>query len=517
MESVPVRTALISVSDRSGLDEFALALQKSGAKIIASGGTAEYLRSVNITTIDVADITGVPSMLGGRVKTLHPKIAGGILSREGNASDESELAKHGIRKIDLVVVNFYPFKEAISKPGVSLEDAVENIDIGGPTLLRAAAKNHSRVAAVFDPSDYPAITGEILQNGGITKQTREKLAAKAFAYCSSYDFAVSTYLNSKFSQGGLLPDSLGLSFSKFSEMRYGENPHQNAAYYFEPGSKPSWKQLWGKGMSYNNILDMDAAVSLGREFCGKIAAILLKHNNPCGVALGTTNLEAYTRALKTDTVSPYGGIVCFAKKVEEAEARKLIEVFTELVIAPAYSEGALEALKSKKNLRIIEDQSLLLPLENHLVFRSSAGGMLAQESDSVLYDGEPKPVTIRKPSKQEMDELDFAWRVCKHTKSNAVVYTKDGATVGIGAGQTSRVDSAKIAIMKANAAGLSLEGCAMASDAFFPFPDAVEEAAKNGIISIIQPGGSIRDAEVIKAADERGIAMVFTGMRHTWH
>ncbi len=523
MKQPTIKTALVSVSDKAGLADFAVALHKLGIAIISSSGTARYLADNGIPVTGVSSITGFPEILGGRVKTLHPKITGAILAKSGSEADSRDLAEHGISEIDLVIVNFYPFEKTVLEKNASLESAVESIDIGGPTLLRSAAKNFGRVAAVCDPADYTEIISELeISECALSGQTREKLAAKAFAYTARYDTAICNYLASRFGPENIFPENLNQSYKKVQDLRYGENPHQKAALYSShssgaglPGGR---KKLWGKELSYNNILDIEAAADLVCEFSGRTVVAILKHNNPCGVAVAKTNAGAFSLALSADPVSAFGGVACFNSQVGEEEAGAMNGVFLEVVVAPGFSPAALDVLKKKKNLRIIEEPLLSSNVPaGEIEFRSIRGGLLAQQKNEILYSGEKKVVTKRKPSSHELSDLDFAWKVCKHVKSNAVVYAKESRTIGVGAGQMSRVDSAKLAAMKASASGLDTLGCVMASDAFFPFRDGVDEAAKAGITAIIQPGGSIRDAEVISAADEHGMAMVFTGTRQTWH
>ena len=522
LDSVKIKTALISVSDKAGLDTLALALQKLGVEIISSSGTAAFLKSKGITIVDASKVTGFPEILAGRVKTLHPKIFGALLSKEGDDSDDRDLLENGIGRIDLAIVNLYPFEKTVADGKATLEDAVENIDIGGPSLLRAAAKNYSRVAAVCDPSDYPSLISELEKNSGaLSCATRKALAAKVFQHTLQYDAVISSYLSAQFS-GETFGSSMGLALSKVQDLRYGENPHQKAALYAfrspEGELLQKRKQLWGKELSYNNITDVDAAVGLALEFSGQNAAIIIKHSNPCGVAIGASNFEAFTTALSTDPISAFGGVICFNNPVTLAEASKIATMFCEIIIGPSFEPDAFEALKAKKNLRIIEEPTLAgATAKSGLDMRSVRGGLLVQERDEALFSAEKKVVTKRAPTDQELSDIDFAWKVCKHVKSNAVVYVKGNRTIGVGAGQMSRVDSAKIAAMKASASKLDTNGCVMASDAFFPFRDGVDEAAKAGITAIVQPGGSIRDNEVITAADEKNIAMVFTAIRHTWH
>jgi phosphoribosylaminoimidazolecarboxamide formyltransferase / IMP cyclohydrolase len=523
LDSIKVKTALISVSDKAGLEELGLALSKLGVRIISSSGTAAFLKSKGIAVVDASDVTGFPEILAGRVKTLHPKLFGGILSKQGSGQDDADLAQNGIGKIDLVVVNLYPFEKTVAKTGVTLPDAVENIDIGGPSLLRAAAKNYDRVAAVCDPADYPSVIAELESNSGsLSQKTRERLALKVFQHTFRYDAAISSYLSSQFAPGKQFPDAFGLSMSKLQDLRYGENPHQKAALYALPSQEgrllSSRKQLWGKELSYNNIADVDAAVSLALEFSGQHVAVIIKHSNPCGVAVGASNSEAFSIALSTDPVSAFGGVICFNNPVIADEAAKIASMFCEIVIAPSFAPDALKILEAKKNLRLLEEPFLVdASAKPDLDLRSVRGGLLVQERDEALYTSEKKVVSKRQPTAQELSDLDFAWKICKHVKSNAVVYVKGNRTIGVGAGQMSRVDSAKIAAMKAAASKLDTRGCVMASDAYFPFRDGVDEAANAGITAVIQPGGSIRDAEVIAAADERNLAMIFTATRHTWH
>lgn len=521
MDEGKVRTALLSVSDKTGLEDFAKSLSAAGVSLISSSGTAAFLRGLGLKVKDVSDVTGFPEIFGGRVKTLHPLIAGGILYRGNEAKDAQELRENGIEGIDLVVVNYYPFEATISKPGVDLSEAVEKIDIGGPTMLRAAAKNYARVASVCDPADYPKVAEEISKAGAVSLETRKLLALKAFSYSASYDATVSNYLRGQFDPETIFPQSLSVPLRLVQSLRYGENPHQKAALYAVAGAEGAMlagrKQLWGKELSYNNLLDAEAATLLGMEFSGERVAIIIKHNNPCGVALGDSNLEAYEAALACDPVSAFGGVVCFNHEVDAPEAKKMAELFLEIVIAPNFTTAALELLKAKKNLRLLVEPLLLQKQPQGIEFRSVLGGMLAQQHNSLLLVGDLKVATKREPERREVDDLMFAWKVCKHVKSNAIVFARGKRAIGVGAGQMSRVDSVRLACMKARDAKLDTRGCVMASDAYFPFRDAVDEAAKAGITAIIQPGGSIRDEESINAANERNIAMVFTATRQTWH
>lgn len=507
-----VSRALISVSDKTGVVELAKGLQKLGIEIISTGGTAKVLKENGVKVKDVSDVTAFPEMLDGRVKTLHPKIHGGILAIRKKKEHMEKLSEHGIQTIDLVIVNLYPFEETISKTD-ALEDAIENIDIGGPAMLRSAAKNYRDVAVVVDPNDYDKILNELRENDrALSDKTRERLAAKTFAHTARYDTIISNHLRKKFG-GDEFPDVLNRSYRKVQDLRYGENPHQMAALYREREAHgvAGAKQLHGKQLSFNNVLDLDAAYGLVHEFDEPIA-VIVKHGNPCGVASGRKLLEAYKRAYACDPTSAYGGIVAVNSKLDEATAKEITSIFIEAVIAPSYDVKALDVLKKKKDLRVVEQP---VDVETGPQLKHVSGGMLIQERDALLLrQDEMKVVTKKKPSEGEMEDLIFAWKVVKHAKSNAIVVAKERQAIGIGAGQMSRVDSTEIAIKKA---GDKARGAVLASDAFFPFADNVQKAADAGIKAIIQPGGSIRDAEVIEAADKSGIAMVFTGVRHFRH
>ncbi len=525
-----VSQALISVSDKHGAVEFARELAALGVKLLSTGGTAKLLRDAGLAVTDVSDYTGFPEMLDGRVKTLHPKVHGGILGIRGNAEHEATMAKHGIPTIDLVVVNLYPFQQTIAKKDCSLEDAIENIDIGGPTMVRAAAKNHGNekggCAVVVEPADYAGIIAEMKANGGaISTATRFALAKKAFVHTARYDSAIANWLTSldTDSKPTTFPERLQLAFDKVDTMRYGENPHQQAAFYKEPnpvaGSIASYEQLQGKELSYNNIGDADAAWEAVKAFDGVTACVIVKHANPCGVALGASAEEAYRRAFKTDPTSAFGGIIAFNCAIDQATAEAVSGQFAEVIIAPEITAEARAVFAAKQNLRV-----LVVPLPQggrtggQFDYKRVGGGLLVQTADEArIARSDIKVVTRRVPTEQEMRDLLFAWKVAKYVKSNAIVYCKDEMTVGVGAGQMSRVDSARIAAIKAENNGLTVVGSVVASDAFFPFRDGLDVLAKAGATAVIQPGGSVRDAEVIAAADEQNIAMVFTGFRHFRH
>lgn len=511
------RRALISVSDKTGLTDFARELAAFGPEILSTGGTAKTLSAAGIKVREVSDYTGFPECLDGRVKTLHPKIHGGILARRGLESHRASMAELGIDPIDLVVVNLYPFEQTIAKPGVSLEEAIENIDIGGPAMIRSAAKNFEDVAVVVDPSDYPAVIEELKENGGaISRETRLKLSAKAYAHTAWYDGRIADHMARQAGTAEKLPRRRIIQLEKVSSMRYGENPHQSAAFYRDAGAGAGGMagavQHHGKELSFNNIVDMAAAYELVCEFAEPAVAII-KHTNPCGVARAESLANAYTTARETDPVSAFGGVVGINRTVDAATAERIAEVFTEVVIAPGYDPEALETLKGKKNIRLME-LPVLKP-SGDVAYKFVKGGALIQDADEITYDEKAlKVVTRRKPSDDEMRALLFAWTVAKHVKSNAIVYADADSTIGVGAGQMSRVDSSKIAVSKARR---PVKGSAMASDAFFPFRDGIDAAGEAGITAVIQPGGSVRDEEVIAAADEHGMAMVFTGIRHFRH
>jgi phosphoribosylaminoimidazolecarboxamide formyltransferase / IMP cyclohydrolase len=521
-----VQRALVSVFDKTGIVEFVKRLAALEIEILSTGGTAKLLRVSGITVRDVSDFTGWPEMLGGRVKTLHPKVHGGLLFRRGHADDQKQAAEHGIAPIDLVVVNLYPFEATAAKAGLTAEELIENIDIGGPTMLRSAAKNFHSVTVVTDPVDFARVAGEIESAGETKLATRLELARKVFAITSLYDGLITTELERLAASTGqvvleskpLLPERVHLALRRRQELRYGENPHQAAALYVPAGRAPvglaAATQLQGKELSYNNFVDLEAARSLAAEFKNP-AAVIIKHNNPCGTAEQATLLDAYLKALACDPVSAFGGVLAFNRPVDAATAQEVAKLFVECIAAPGFEGRAKEIFAPKKNLRLLELPAGGLDPERELQLKRILGGMLVQQPDlGEIKDDELRTVTKRLPTPEEMQTMRFAWKVAKHVKSNAIVFAKDGATLGVGAGQMSRVDSVKIAAMKAQS---SLTGTVVASDAFFPFPDGVEEAAKAGATAIIQPGGSVRDPDVIATADRLGLAMVFTGMRHFLH
>jgi phosphoribosylaminoimidazolecarboxamide formyltransferase/IMP cyclohydrolase len=517
-----IERALISVSDKSGILEFARELAAQGVDIISTGGTAKLLADNGVKVTEISDYTGFPEMLDGRVKTLHPKVHGGILGRRDLPEQVATMQKHGIPNIDLVVVNLYPFRETIAKPGCTLEDAIENIDIGGPAMVRSSAKNHANVAIVTDPADYALILNE-MKAGGVTDATRFSLAVKAFEHTAAYDGAIANYLGMIVENGKPegFPRTINLQFRKAQAMRYGENPHQNAAFYVAPAEKEASiataHQLQGKELSYNNIGDADAALECVKQFDAAPACVIVKHANPCGVAHGANLLEAYDRAYQTDPESAFGGIIAFNGELDAETMKVIVErQFIEVIIAPKVAAAAVEVAAAKKNVRVLECGQWPAEPGKRLDFKRVTGGLLVQDADLALH-GELKVVTKRQPTPQEMADLLFAWRVAKFVKSNAIVYARDNMTIGVGAGQMSRVNSARIATIKAEHAGLVVKGSVMASDAFFPFRDGIDSAAAAGIAAVIQPGGSMRDEEVIAAADEHGMAMVFTGMRHFRH
>lgn len=519
---IKIRRALISVYDKTGIVEFARALHEEfGVEIISTGGTARTLTEAGIPVTMVEEVTGFPEMMDGRVKTLHPKIHGGILGRRG--TDDAVMAEHTIGGIDLIVVNLYPFQQTVAKPDCTLEDAIENIDIGGPTMLRAAAKNHRDVTVVVDADDYRRVLDEMQANGGtVSDATRFDLAVKTFEHTAQYDGAIANYLGARVGdEPSEFPRTFNSQYEKVQEMRYGENPHQKAAFYVERdaevGSISRARQLQGKELSYNNIADTDAALECVKQFQEAPACVIVKHANPCGVAFGDNLLAAYERAFKTDPESAFGGIIAFNRPLDGDTAQAIVDQqFVEVIIAPQVSAEAAEAVAAKKNVRLLECGDWP---PAHLVrrdFKRVNGGLLVQDADLALH-GDLKVVTQRAPSDEEMTDLLFTWRVAKFVKSNAIVYGKERMTIGVGAGQMSRVNSARIAAIKAEQAGLEVKGSVMASDAFFPFRDGIDAAAAAGISAVIQPGGSLRDEEVIAAADEHGMAMVFTGMRHFRH
>jgi phosphoribosylaminoimidazolecarboxamide formyltransferase/IMP cyclohydrolase len=513
-----IQRALISVSDKTGLIPFAQTLAKAEIEIISTGGTAKILREAGIPVKDISEHTGFPEMLDGRVKTLHPKVHGGLLFIRGNESHETAARAHGISPIDLVVVNLYPFEQTVAKPDVSLHDAIENIDIGGPSMLRSAAKNHDSVTVVVDPLDYSEVAKQISENGNTNLELRRKLAAKVFARTAAYDRAIANYLRKEFSETkGTLPDFLSIHMPLAQHLRYGENPHQAAGLYGR--FNEFFKQLHGKELSYNNILDLTAAANLISEFEKDSPTLaILKHTNPCGVGQGATLREAWDKAFATDKQAPFGGIITTNKILDADCASAIAEIFSEVIVARDFSPEALEILQKKKNLRLLK---ILKPVTNGRPWdlRSvGADSFLLQQQDLKTTTTESlKIVTKRLPTEQELSAMLFGWRIVKHVKSNAIVYSAADRTLGIGAGQMSRVDSSRIAVWKAGEAKLSLKDSVVCSDAFFPFPDGLIAAAEAGATAAVQPGGSIKDVEVIAAADERGIAMAFTGTRHFRH
>ena len=522
MLPTPVRRALLSVSDKTGIVEFARELKERGIELLSTGGTAKLLIRHGVAVKEVADHTGFPEIMGGRVKTLHPKIHGGLLGRRG--MDEEVMREHGIEPIDLLAVNLYPFAATVARADCTYDDAVENIDIGGPAMVRAAAKNHASVTVVVDPTDYRSLLDELAANQGSTRViVRQKLAAKAFAHTAQYDAMVSAYFTGVIGGGPVtFPDDLNLSFRKHFDLRYGENPHQQAAFYKDPralgASVTAADQIQGKELSYNNIADSDTALECVRQFEAP-ACVIVKHANPCGVASADDITAAYERAYRTDPTSAFGGIIAFNRKLDARTTAAILErQFVEVILAPGIAPEARGLLAAKDNIRVLDAGDLTAPIAQLLEYKSVTGGLLVQtRDDGAIQAQDLRVVTKRHPTREELDDLLFAWRIVKYVKSNAIVCVKDKATIGIGAGQMSRVVSSKIAAMKAKDEGLSMEAAAMASDAFLPFRDGLDVAAEFGIKSVIQPGGSKRDAEVIAAADEHGIAMVFTGMRHFRH
>ncbi len=516
-----VERALLSVSDKSGIVEFARGLAACGVRILSTGGTAALLAREGIAVTEVSAYTGFPEMLDGRVKTLHPKIHGGLLGRTDDAAHQKAMRGAGIEPIGLLAVNLYPFQSTIADPQCRFEDAVENIDIGGPAMLRAAAKNHGSVAAVVDPADYSKVLEEVRSTGAVSDATRFALARKVFAHTAGYDGAIANYLTSLDSarRRGEYPEVLTLQFRKLQDLRYGENPHQSAAFYRDeralPGSLAACRQVQGKELSYNNIADADAAWECVKQFSDP-ACVIVKHANPCGVAIAQSAGQAYEKAFATDPVSAFGGILAFNRALDAAAAQALTKQFAEVVIAPRVLPEALHVFSAKANLRLLE-----VPLAHEVQahdFKRVGGGVLVQSSDAKTIErGDLKVVTRKAPSEAQWSDLLFAWRVAKFVKSNAIVFCAGGATLGVGAGQMSRIDSVRIAAAKAAAAKLPLKGSVVASDAFFPFRDGLDALAEAGASAVIQPGGSVRDDEVIAAADERGIAMVFTGVRHFRH
>lgn len=513
-----IKRALVSVSDKTGIVDFCRELSQLGVEIISTGGTKSLLSKEGVPVIGISDVTGFPEILDGRVKTLHPTVHSGLLAIRDSAEHQAQMKELGLDYIDLVVVNLYPFQETIAKPGVAYEEAIENIDIGGPTMLRSAAKNHAFVSVVVDANDYSQVLDEIRDGGDTTLETRKQLAAKVFRHTAAYDALISDYLSNKL--GEPLPERLTVTYEKIQDLRYGENPHQKAAFYRKPlaavDSLTNAEQLHGKELSYNNINDANAALQIVKEFT-EPAVVAVKHMNPCGVGIGESIYEAYRKAYDADPVSIFGGIVAANRIIDEDTANLLKDIFLEIVLAPGFTEEALALLTQKKNIRLLKISGLELAADrkSQYVVTSIDGGMIVQESDiHSLTEADLQVVTDRKPTEEELKQLLFGWKVVKHVKSNAIVLAKDDMTVGVGAGQMNRVGSARIAIEQA---GEKSKGSVLASDAFFPMGDTLEEAAKAGITAVIQPGGSIRDEESIKVANEYGIAMVFTGVRHFKH
>ena len=516
----PVRRALISVSDKTGIIEFARSLHAQGIEILSTGGTAKMLIEEMIPVMEVSKHTGFPEIMDGRVKTLHPKIHGGILGRRG--IDDGVMKDNDIAPIDLVVVNLYPFEATVAKEGCSLDDAIENIDIGGPAMVRATAKNHAYVSIIVDPADYQRVLDELSSNQGtVSDVTRFDLAVKAFEHTSNYDGMIANYLGRVRQDGSMdeLPRTINLQFNKVQEMRYGENPHQHAAFYTEKEPADACiataKQLQGKELSFNNIGDTDAALECVKQF-EEPACVIVKHANPCGVSLSDNILDAYNKAYSTDPESAFGGIIAFNRELDGDTAKAIVErQFVEVIIAPSVSSEAIDAVAEKKNVRLLECGQWQ-GTNPRLDYKRVNGGLLVQDADLLLLN-EMKVVSERQPSEQEMNDLLFSWKVAKFVKSNAIVYGKNNMTIGVGAGQMSRINSARIAGIKAEHAKLEVAGSVMASDAFFPFRDGIDAAHEAGIVAVIQPGGSMRDDEVIAAANEFGMAMIFTGMRHFRH
>ena len=518
---VKVRRALISVSDKSGIGEFASALRALGVELLSTGGTYRLLRELGLDVTEVADYTGFPEMMDGRVKTLHPKVHGGILGRRGQ--DDNVMAAHGIDPIDMVVVNLYPFSATVANPDCTVEDAIENIDIGGPTMVRAAAKNHPFVTIVVNASDYGEILSEMQSNGGSTSlESRFNLAIKAYEHTAAYDGAIANHFGTLVPDGSpKFPRTFNAQFHKVQEMRYGENPHQQAAFYVEANPAEAGiataRQIQGKELSYNNVADTDAALECVKNF-HEPACVIVKHANPCGVAIAGSISEAYDLAFATDTESAFGGIIAFNRELDAKTAASIVErQFVEVIIAPSVSEEAAALVAYKKNVRLLSCGEWSAP-GPALDYKRVNGGLLIQDRDLGMITRDDLTVVSKcQPTEQQLQDLMFAWIVAKFVKSNAIVYAANGQTIGVGAGQMSRINSARIAAIKAEHAGLSVQGSVMASDAFFPFRDGIDNAGQAGIAAIIQPGGSIRDDEVIAAADEHGMAMVFTGMRHFRH
>ncbi len=517
----PVRRALLSVSDKAGIVDFGRALHALGVQILSTGGTAQSLADAGVPVTEVSDYTGFPEMLDGRVKTLHPKVHGGLLARRDLPEHMAALQSQGIDTIDLLAVNLYPFQQTVARPDCTLEDAIENIDIGGPAMLRAAAKNHDAVTVVVDPADYDTVLAQLTGHGGVDRTTRFALATKVYAHTAGYDGAIAAYLSSVAAGDSRAahPEVLSLQLRKVQSLRYGENPHQTAAFYRDTdppaGALANYRQLQGKELSYNNIADSDAAWECVKSFDAP-ACVIVKHANPCGVAIGADPLACYRLAFATDPTSAFGGIIAFNRPVDEATIALVSKQFVEVLIAPGFSAAALELMKAKQNVRILQID--LARASNRMDLKRVGGGLLVQSPDDhLLSAADLRVVTEKKPTAEQLADLHFAWQVAHFVKSNAIVFCGGGQTRGIGAGQMSRVDSARIASIKAANAGLDLKGSAVASDAFFPFRDGLDVVVDAGAGSVIQPGGSMRDQEVIDAADERGVAMVFTGVRHFRH
>ena len=514
-----IKRALLSVSDKTGIVELARRLHGLGVELLSTGGTMKALQDAGIPVTGVSDVTGFPECLDGRVKTLHPAIHAGLLAMRSNPEHMRQIAELGIQPIDLVVINLYPFRQTIARPGVTFEEAIENIDIGGPTMLRAAAKNWQDVAVVVEPADYDAVLGELEQAGEVSRETKLRLCYKVFEHTAQYDCMIQQYLRAQLPGDNRFPDKLTVTFEKVQGMRYGENPHQGAAFYRDlgdvAGTLPAARQLHGKELSYNNINDTNGALELLREF-DTTAVVAVKHGNPCGVGVADDVAEAYRLAYEADPVSVFGGIVVTNATVDAATAEQMSRIFLEIVVAPAYTDAALEILTRKKNLRVLQlDTTHRAYPAGERVLRKVAGGLLVQDiDDALLPEGELKVVTDRAPTEKQMQDLLLAWKIVKHTKSNGIAIARDNQSLGIGPGQVSRIWSTQMAIERS---GEKVRGAALASDAFFPFDDCVKAAAQAGIACIIQPGGSVRDEDSIRACNEAGIAMVFTGMRHFKH
>jgi phosphoribosylaminoimidazolecarboxamide formyltransferase / IMP cyclohydrolase len=516
-----VKRALISVSDKFGIVDFAKGLDKLGIEILSTGGTAKLLRDGGVKVRDVSDFTGFPEMLDGRVKTLHPKIHGGLLGRRNNPEHVKQMNEHGIMPIDLVIVNLYPFEQTVAKHGCTLEEAIENIDIGGPTMLRSAAKNYTDVAVVASPRDYGRVLQEIQKTGEVSAKTRYELCRTVFMHTARYDSAISAWLDNQVpdDEKTRFPNILTLQFEKVQNLRYGENPHQQGAFYREFGRKePSVsnaKQLHGKEMSFNNFLDANSALELAKEY-DQTVAVIVKHNNPCGVATGLTLADAYRKARECDPISAFGGVIAFNHMVDFETAKEITSTFVEVVVAPEFAPDALQELMRKRDVRLLDIGPKVAGTPEGMDMKKIVGGLIYQDRDlgKIADVRKLTIVTQRKPTDEEYDGLAFAWKVCKHVKSNAIIFTTKDRTIGIGAGQMSRLDSVRLAVTKAQ---FPLKGTMLASDAFFPFRDGLDEAAKAGVTAVIQPGGSIKDQDVIEAANEHGIAMVFSATRHFRH